>query len=534
MIGRAVGVAASARWLPRVLPTMARATLTGRDRPDRLLRASYEANRWAGTMASGFAISARRFPDAIALKDESGALTYRELWSRSEALAAGLRERGIAAGDNIGLLCRNHRGFVEGLLALIMLEANVYFLNTGSAASQLAAVVRREEIDAVLHDAEYIAAVGSTPALSIDEAEIESLASGPSEHFGPPRSPGRAVIMTSGTTGHPRGVPRGATGGMVDGVAFLQRLPLRARQTIVITNPLFHGWGLAAMLLGSGLSSTLVLRRRFEPEEVLAAVDAEHAQVLTGVPVMFERLVRLEHAAFARYDVRSLRVVASSGAALGAPLAERLLRRFGPVIHSIYGSTEVALATVARPRELTAAPATAGRPLRGVLVEIVGPEGEILPRGERGRVFVANRMRFDGYTGGGAKEIVDGMLSSGDMGYIDATGLLFIDGREDDMVVSGGENVYPSEVEALLIRRDDVEEVAVFGVPDEEFGQRLRAVVVPAAEAQLTEEGVREYVRARLATYLVPREVIFLEALPRNATGKVLLRELRELQVTRP
>jgi fatty-acyl-CoA synthase len=200
-------------------------------------------------------------------------------------------------------------------------------------------------------------------------------------------------------------------------------------------------------------------------------------------------------------------------------------------VYSVYGSTEVALATVAGPRDLTVAPATAGRPLQGVHVEIVGPDGAILSRGERGRVFVGNRLGFEGYTGGGMKEVVDGMLCSGDMGYFDADGRLFIDGREDDMVISGGENVYPAEVEALLARRDDVREVAVFGVPDEEFGQRLRAVVVPAGGSAVTEEEVREYVRGRLASYLVPREVMFADALPRNEMGKVLLRELRELPV---
>jgi fatty-acyl-CoA synthase len=202
------------------------------------------------------------------------------------------------------------------------------------------------------------------------------------------------------------------------------------------------------------------------------------------------------------------------------------------VVYSIYGSTEVALASVAGPSDLAAAPDTAGRPLRGVRVEILASEGDaIVPRGERGRVFVANRMGFKGYTGGGEKEIVSGMLSSGDVGYFSERGLLFIDGREDDMVISGGENVYPAEVESLLARRGEVEEVAVFGVPDDEFGQRLRAVVVPAPDAHVTEEELREFVRGRLATYLVPREVIFVDTLPRNATGKVLLRELRELPV---
>jgi acyl-CoA synthetase (AMP-forming)/AMP-acid ligase II len=530
MSNSAIELAATARSLPVLMPSMMRAMWTPRDRPDKVLAGAWAANRWAGTLASGFAISARRFPTVAALKDEAGTLSYRELWSRGAAVAAGLPERGVHPGDNVGLLCRNHRSFVEGVLALAMLGANVYFLNTGSAAAHLADLVEREQISAVLHDDEFTAAVHGTSATGIDEAEIDRLAGDAAPTITPPQLAGRAVIMTSGTTGRPRGVPRASTGSTADAAAFLARLPLRARQTIVVTNPLFHGWGLAALLLGSGLSCTLVLRRRFEPEEILAAVSDERAQVLTGVPVMFERLVRLDHEIFAQYDVRSLRVVASSGAALGGPLAERLLRRLGPVLYSIYGSTEVALATVAGPSDLETAPATAGRPLRGARVKIIGPDGATVPRGERGRVFVGSRMGFKGYTGGGGKEVIDGMLNSGDIGYFDARGLLFIDGREDDMVVSGGENVYPAEVEALLARRGDIEEVAVFGVPDEEFGQRLRAVVVRARGARITEDQLREFVRGSLATYLVPREVLFVDALPRNATGKVLLRELRELE----
>lgn len=519
----------TARSLPLLVPTIVRATWSPHDRPDRLLRAAWEAQRQAGTLASGFAMSARRFPNAVAVDDGEGAWTYAELWSRSERLAGGLRERGVAAGDNVGLLCRNHCGFVEALIALSLLGANVYFLNTGSAAPQLKAVVKREGLDVVVHDDEFTSMVRTTSATCIGEGQSGELAHGVRAAVGRPRHHGRAVIMTSGTTGRPRGVPRARAGGPADAAALLERLPLRARQTMVITNPLFHGWGLAALLLGSGLACTLVMRRRFEPEDALAAVSAHAADVITGVPVMFERIMRLDQTAFARYDLRSLRVVASSGAALGAPLAERLMRRFGPVVHSIYGSTEVALATVAGPRELGVAPGTAGRPLRGVRVAIVGPEGAALARGERGRIFVGSRLGFHGYTGGGAKEIVDGMLSSGDIGYFDPKGLLFVDGREDDMVISGGENVYPVEVEALLARRRDVDEAAVFGVADDEFGQRLRAVVVAGSDASVTEEELREYVRGELGSHLVPREILFVASLPRNATGKVLLRELREL-----
>ncbi len=160
------------------------------------------------------------------------------------------------------------------------------------------------------------------------------------------------------------------------------------------------------------------------------------------------------------------------------------------------------------------------------MVKILDAEGQELAQGQRGRIFAANEMVFDGYTGGGGKEIVRGLMSTGDMGHIDAGGRLFVDGRDDEMIVSGGENVFPREVEDLLAKHPQIEEAAVVGVEDEKFGQRLKAFVVVREDAELTEEAVQEYVKENLARYKVPREVVFLETLPRNATGKVLKREL--------
>jgi fatty-acyl-CoA synthase len=227
-----------------------------------------------------------------------------------------------------------------------------------------------------------------------------------------------------------------------------------------------------------------------------------------------------------RADVSPLAVIASSGSALGAPLASDVLRRFGPILYNVYGSTEVALATIASPRDLQRAPATAGRVAFGSRVEILDEAGDPLPPGVTGRVFVGNSMRFDGYTSGEDKERRRGLVSSGDLGHFDGDGLLFIDGREDDMIVSGGENVFPREVEDLLAQHPEVADVAVVGAPDDEFGQALVAFVVRRAGSDLTAEGVRDCVRASLARYKVPRRVEFVPDLPRTATGKILRREL--------
>ena len=253
------------------------------------------------------------------------------------------------------------------------------------------------------------------------------------------------------------------------------------------------------------MSSTAVLQSRFDPEATLAAVAANGADGLVVVPVMLQRILALDAHVRRRYDTSSLRYIASSGSALGAPLARAALDSFGPILHNIYGSTEVSLATVAGPEDLHAAPSTAGRPAPGSIVRILDDDGNEVPTGEVGRIFVGSASRFEGYTGGGGKEEIGGLLSSGDVGHFDQHGRLFVDGRDDDMIVSGGENVFPREVEDLLAAHPGVAEVAVIGVDDEQFGQRLHAFVVKRPGAKLTAKQVKDHVAAHLARYKVPK-----------------------------
>jgi acyl-CoA synthetase (AMP-forming)/AMP-acid ligase II len=295
----------------------------------------------------------------------------------------------------------------------------------------------------------------------------------------------------------------------------------------MIAAPMFHSWGFAHFNLGLALGSTLVLRRKFDPEETLRAIALHRATALVVVPVMLQRTMDLGTETIARYDVHALRVIALSGSTLPGDLATRAMDAFGDVVYNLYGSTEVAWATVATPEDLRAAPGTAGRPPLGTIVKLLDDEGRVAEPGQAGRIFVANEMMFDGYTDGGGKEIVGGLMSTGDVGRFDEEGRLFVDGRDDEMIVSGAENVFPREVEDLLADHGQIEEAAVVGMPDEEFGQRLKAFVVLRDGAQLSEEAVQEYVKKNLARYKVPREVVFVEKLPRNETGKVLKRELQ-------
>ena len=280
--------------------------------------------------------------------------------------------------------------------------------------------------------------------------------------------------------------------------ALLDKIPFHAGETIVVAAPLFHSWGFTHLVLGLSTGSTLVLRRKFDPEETLKAIEESGAQVLAVVPVMMQRILELGEETISKYDTSSLRITSASGSALPGELATRWMDTFGDNVYNLYGSTEVAYATIATPEDLRAAPGTAGRPPRGTVVALYDDQGKPVGEGETGRIFVGNEMSFEGYTGGGGKEDIDGLLCSGDVGHIDSDGRLFIDGRDDEMIVSGGENVFPREVEDLLSDHEAVSEAAAIGVDDEQFGQRLRAFVVKDDGADISEDELKDHVKREL------------------------------------
>ncbi|MGH9137038.1 MAG: AMP-binding protein, partial [Acidimicrobiales bacterium] len=328
-----------------------------------------------------------------------------------------------------------------------------------------------------------------------------------------------------GTTGRPKGARR-RTATSPATLSGLLAVPLRSRDTVVIAAPLFHAWGLAHLGASLATSTTVVLQARFEPEATLAAIAEHRAGGLVVVPVMLQRILALGDDVLDRHDTTSLRYIASSGSALGATLAMAVMDRFGPILYNVYGSTEVALATVATPDDLKQAPATVGRVATGATVRILDETGSDVPTGEIGRIFVGSDAAFEGYTGGGGKEIIDGLLSTGDVGHFDDHGRLFVDGRDDEMIVSGGENVFPAEVEDLLVGHRDIADAAVVGVDDPDFGQVLAAFIVRRQGSTLTAAGVKDHVRNHLARFKVPKRVEFVAELPRTATGKLRKTEL--------
>jgi fatty-acyl-CoA synthase len=505
--------------------------------PAALARIGKAIKEWGTGPAGGFTAMALRDPDRVGLVDERGSLTFGEMHRRSNALARALAERGVREGDSVAIMCRNHRGFVDACVATAKLGADILLLNTAFAGPQLVDVMERETPSAVIHDEEFtgllqtvdtgvrvLGWVDGEPGAESMESLIPAY---DASDLDAPARHARIVILTSGTTGAPKGAPR-SEAGIGAAISLMSRMPLRYGWRTHIAAPLFHTWGFAHLALSMLLGSTVVLRRRFLPETCLEAVADERCDSLVVIPVMLQRILALPEATLDRHSLPTLRVTAASGSALPGDLALDWMDHFGDNLYNIYGSTEVAYASIATPRDLRAAPTSAGKPPWATVVKILDGDGREVLTGESGRIFVGNGMLFEGYTGGESKEVVDGLMSSGDVGRFDEDGRLYVAGRDDEMIVSGGENVFPQEVEDCLSRHGAVVEVAAIGVDDDEFGKRLRAFVV-AAESRPSEDDLKDWVRQNLARYKVPREIVFLDELPRNATGKILKRELAEL-----
>ena len=530
VLNRATSTASSAAGALRVLR---QAGLLAPVRPSRLTGMALAVLRYGITPTTAFVAGAVRHGDRVAVVDDNGATTYAELDARSNAAARMLSDRGINAGDRIALLARNSAEFLVALIALGKLGTTVVHLNTGFAGPALASALDDENVAAVVYDEEFtdLVSAGVTSRTGITTEEMTAAAKGDDSALPSPGHHGGQVILTSGTTGKAKGAERtapGGLGGLESLTALLSAIPLRAAEPTVVAAPMFHTWGFAHLTIGGLLGSTLVVRRKFDAATTVADIADHKATALIVVPVMLQRIVDLKGDELSKHDTSSLRVVACSGSVLPVEVAQRFTKAFGDVIYNMYGSTEVAYATVATPQDLREAPGTVGRPLRGAVVRLVGDNGDEVGPGEAGRIFVGNPMTFQGYTSGGDKDRVEGLVATGDVGRFDEAGRLVVEGRDDDMIVSGGENIFPGQVEELLLARDDVDDVAVVGVPDEKFGARLVAHVVAANGRELDEEQIRGHVRDNLGRIYVPREVVLHDELPRNATGKVVKRELRQ------
>ena len=505
-----------------------------------------DMRRW-GEIGMIPALNARRYPNRTAVVDDDGEMTFGELNDAADAVANALLARGVRGGDGVAILARNHRWFLVSVFAAARVGARIIMPNSEFSGPQIKEVSEREGSKLVIYDDEYAAAVdyadpelgklralgvnpdSDQPSGSTDETLAEVVAS--SDGSSAPKATKHAsiIILTSGTTGTPKGANRSAPPSLAPIGGVLSSVPFKAAEATSLPAPMFHALGFLHATIAMMLGSTLVLRRRFKPAVVLADIEKNKATGMVVVPVMLSRLLDELEKTSPKPDLSSLRIVFVSGSQLGAELATRALKDLGPVIYNLYGSTEVAFASIAGPQHLSIDPATVGPVVKGMKVKILDDNGNELPQGQIGRIFVGNFFPFEGYTGGGGKQIIDGLLSSGDVGYFDENGMLFVSGRDDEMIVSGGENVFPAEIEDFVSGHPEVIEATALGVEDKDWGARLLCYVVKVEGSEIDEDGIKAYVKDNLARYKVPRKVIFLEELPRNPTGKVLKRHLREM-----
>jgi fatty-acyl-CoA synthase len=479
---------------------------------------------------------------------EERAYSFHEMNDRIDRIASALHANGVEPGDRILVMVKNRPEFVLLQIAADRLGCGAVSCSNRSAPRELEYMVNHSGAKAVLFDVDTAATVreamgglrevGRERCISVGGAtdgfaSLDACMAGVREAPPRTREEGALLMYTSGTTGKPKGaVRRYGAGATAAALAFIGETPLEMGEVHLAVCPLYHATAFGFVSFSYLLGSTVLVMREFRPEAFLAAVERYRVTTTAVVPTMLHRLVELGPEVVRRYDTSSLKAIFTGGAPLSAPLATEFMDLFGDKLFNFYGATETGVVTCASPADLRAAPGTIGRAVPGHDVRLLDEQGRACADGEVGELYVKSAMLIDGYHAdeeGTRASMREGYFSVGDLARRDARGYFFIDGRKRDMIISGGVNVYPAEVEGALHEHPAVAEAAVVGVPDPEWGERVRAFVALKPGAEADEDALKAHCRAWLTGPKVPRDFVFLAALPRNPTGKVLKRELREL-----
>ncbi|MEV0402081.1 AMP-binding protein [Actinoallomurus sp. NPDC050550] len=492
-------------------------------------------------------------PDEPALIDEHGVTTWQTFEERVDRLAGALRGLGLRTGDTIAIHSGNRREYFEVMAAATHVGLRYVLVNWHWTADELAYVLGdsgarvlfsedrfAEVAETAAAEADLVARVGFGEVPGFRPYE-DVLASGPD---GEPADQvlGWPMIYTSGTTGRPKGVSRKLTqaGAPIEmmamaapGYADVLRIPEGGRSLLV--GPVYHSaqWLFSYVLLYAGRA--LVMRRGFDAEETLRLIERYRITNVHLVPTQFVRMLRLDEATRAAHDLSSLTAVWHGAAPCSPEVKRRMIDWLGPVVHEYYGSTEASVNTIVTAEEWLRRPGTVGRPLPTVETHVLREDGSPAEPGEPGQLWFryasGDDVEYWGDPDKTASIHRNGLFTTGDIGYLDADGYLFLADRVIDMIISGGVNIYPAEIEGVLITHPAVGDVAVFGVPDEEYGEQVKAVVQPedghTASPELAEELIA-FCRASLAGYKAPRSVDFVTDLPRTPTGKLYKRLIRE------
>lgn len=476
-------------------------------------------------------------PEKTAIIDAMGSVTFSELDALANQTAHALRELGLKPGQRIALLLRNGRHIAQILLAAQKIGVVSCPLNTWGKAAEIGAALSSADPRLVIYDTrssemlqeamhgqryDCVYVGDGSFGRSFDDIVAEQPRF-PVSPFTLRRGSPAVVIHTSGTTGRPKGAARDAGSAGLGSLADLLRVvPYTSDDIVFCPAPIFHSFGLATLTFATVLGATMILPERFDAAEALYLMSEHRATAASLVPVMLRRIVAHIDVHGHPPDLSALHIVLASGSSLGSDLRQRVTEIFGPVLYDLYGSTEAGWVSIADPDAMQNHPESVGRAVPGVKVKVVSSSGEEVPAGSTGLICLKSDVHFEGYLEGEAPKTFGGYMSIGDEGFIDEEGFLFVQGRADDMVVIGGENVYPIEVEAAIDSIPGVIESAVVGIEDHEFGHVLAAFI----EGDVTTEQVARYCRDHLAGFKVPRRIEVTAELPRNGTGKVMKKEL--------
>ena len=482
----------------------------------RLMSAFYKSGINLMTLLN---FAGRTYGNRIALVDDNETLSYKELLLESENLAVALKEMHISSGQKVGFLCHNQASFIKSMFAVSRLGADLYLLNTEISSSQLRGFLSQQQLNVLIFDVELTAIVEESGFnnMKILSAHNHLPAINQFVHMRnhgskkiPRTTMSKIVLQTSGTTGLSKEAAHKPSvfNYLNPFLALFNKFNMLERQTAYIATPIYHGYGLGVLLLFLALGKKIVVSKGFDSNRACEIIHTHQVEVVTVVPLMLQKM--LNHSV---ESLQSLKCIASGGAKLSSKLIEETQTKIGDVLFNLYGTSEAGLNVIATPRDLRYSSTTIGKRIKGVQLKVMSKNMKEVKVGEIGHFCITNDWSI--------RNEKNRWIQTGDVGFCDEKGYYFLLGRTDDMVVSGGENVYPIEVEQVLITHHEIEDVAVIGVMDEQFGQRLKAFILPIKNATITNEEITIWLRSRVARFQMPKEIMMVEEMPYTSLGKI-------------
>lgn len=470
--------------------------------------------------------AAGKYKNKTAVVDEREAVSYADLYRQSQNLADALQsDFGLSAGNKTAFLCRSHANLLRALCAAARIGSRLFLLNPEMTAEQFAALVERHQFDFLFYDREVTHLVSddwakkSLVVFDENKPSVESVSKAKNQTNCKIKRAfaGEIIVLTGGTTGTPKTARRKPSvfNFLNPFFALLTQLDLDKYQTVYIATPAYHGFGIAAIIIGMILGEKMFLLPRFDAAKACALIKENRIETVTVVPLMLQRMLNYDADALA-----SIECIISGGAALNPALVAETQARLGDKLFNLYGTSEAGFSVIAAPEDLRRNPETIGKKIGGVNLAILDANDKPVPNGTIGKICIKSRWSV---------KTDKNFVETGDLGFVDENGFLFLRGRTDEMIVSGGENVYPIELENIIVKHPSVQQVAVIGIPDQEFGQRLKAFVVSVPAANLTETEIKNWLAARVARFQMPAAVEFLEELPTTAIGKINKKALENL-----